>query len=114
MTRASAFTRSTHSMPVSTTATCRNLGCLWDAVTALNDGADPNEAFGVVPSKGKHTEANRRKRRNLFPIMFRIYDLHYNKGEPLDESGAFRTTGKEFGYSAVTIRRMHDAAPELL
>jgi hypothetical protein len=67
-----------------------------------------------VPSKGKHTEANRRKRRNLFPIMFRIYDLHYNKGEPLDESGAFRTTGKEFGYSAVTIRRMHDAAPELL
>jgi hypothetical protein len=87
---------------------------LWDAVTALNDGADPNEAFGFALPKGKHAEANRAKRRKLWPIMFRIYDLHCNEGLPLDVSGAFRIVGGEFGYSASTIRRMHDAAPELL
>ena len=87
---------------------------LWDAVTALEDGADPNGAFEYVRPKDKHVEANRAKKRKLLPIMFRIYDLNCNEGQPLDVSGAFRIVGEEFGYSASTIRRMHDAAPELL
>jgi hypothetical protein len=89
---------------------------LWDAVTALEDGVDPNTAFGLVPPKGvppqgKRAEADRAKRRKLLPIMFRIYDLHGNEGQPLDVSGAFRIVGEEFGHSASTIRRMHDGAP---
>jgi hypothetical protein len=85
---------------------------LWDAVTALNDGADPNEAFGFVPPKGKHVEHNRKKRRNVPPIMFRIYDLHHRKGKPLDE-GTFATVGSEFGYSYKTIKRIFDTNPRL-
>jgi hypothetical protein len=89
---------------------------LWDAVTALEDGADPNEAFGFVPPKGEHVEYNRKKRRDTLPILFRIYDLHCNEGLALDESegGAFQTVAKEFSYGTRTIRRIHDGAPEAL
>jgi hypothetical protein len=89
---------------------------LWDAVTALDDGADPNEAFAFALSKGKHVGSNRKKRQDTFPILFRIYDLHCNEGLALDESegGAFRTVAKEFPYGTRTIRRIHDGAPEAL
>jgi len=53
---------------------------LWDAVTALDDGADPNEAFGYVRPRGKHIETNRAKNRKMMPILFYVYDLHCNQG----------------------------------
>jgi hypothetical protein len=84
---------------------------LWDAVTALEDGADPNEAFGYVRPKGKHLKVKRTKRRQTLAILFRIYDLHCNERQPLDESGAFRIAGDEFGHSASVIRRIHNASP---
>jgi hypothetical protein len=88
------------------------LKALWDVATALEDGADPNEAFGFERPKGKHVKANRAKKRNERAILFRIYDLHCNQGEALDDSGAFAIVAEEFNSSARTIRRVHDAAPE--
>jgi hypothetical protein len=85
---------------------------LWDAVTALEDGADPNEAFGYVRPRGKHIDANRAKKRKLMPILFYVYDLHCNQRLALDDSGAFAVAAKEFGCSARDIRRIHDAAPD--
>jgi hypothetical protein len=84
---------------------------LWDAVTALEDGADPNEAFGYVRPKGKHIDTNRAKNRKRMQILFYVYDLHCNQGLALDDSGAFAVAAEEFACSARDIRRIHDAAP---
>jgi hypothetical protein len=84
---------------------------LWDVVTALNDGASPNEAFGYTRPRGKHIETNRAKNRKMMPILFYVYDLHCNHGLALDDSGAFAGAAEKFGCSARDVRRIHDAAP---
>jgi hypothetical protein len=78
---------------------------------ALRDGADPNEAFGFVRPKGKHGKHARKKGRDFWPIMFRIYELHHDEGKPLDDT-TFAIVGSEFGYSYKTIDRIFNDNPK--